>query len=61
MNAISTKLKKALFRVLKTVVRSTLKFDRYVVKKYVGIETPLYKLWWAYNVQHTQKLINRQK
>lgn len=32
--------------ICKKIVRSQLKFDRFVIKRYLNVETPLYKLWW---------------
>lgn len=37
---------KILYAIAVIAGRSVLKFDRKVVKRYLGIETPLYKLWW---------------
>lgn len=29
-----------------TILRPILRFDRYILKRFFGIETPLYKMWW---------------
>lgn len=47
--------------VLKHIVRLTLKFDRYVVKRYLNIETPLYKLWWSNHVALVQKKLENER
>lgn len=44
--------------ILKCAVRSILRFDRYVIKAYTGIETPLYKLWWRERATQTQRMLD---
>ena len=51
----------ALFVTLRVIVRSILKFDRYVLKRYLNIETPLYKLWWSNNVEYIQKKLDKRR
>ena len=41
------------------IVRSLLKFDRKVLKRYLNIETPLYKLWWREHSKHIQRKLGR--
>lgn len=33
------------------VMRGMLRFDRYVLKRYFNIETPLYRCWWRAHVK----------
>ncbi len=47
-----------LFVVLRFVVRSMLSFDRKVVKRFLNLETPLYKLWWSNHVEHIQNKLD---
>lgn len=45
----------ALFVVLRFIVRDLmLRFDRKVLKRYLNIQTPLYRLWWFYHCQFVQ-------
>lgn len=43
------------------VVRGMLKFDKQVIKRYMGVETPLYKAWWACHVSYMQQKLNTQR
>lgn len=45
---------------MKKIVLSMLKFDRFVVKRYFGVETPLYKLWWHNHVAYIQHKLDAQ-
>lgn len=47
-----------LFVVLRFVVRTMLAFDRKVLKRFLNLETPLYKLWWSNHVEYIQKKLN---
>lgn len=38
-----------------------LKFDRYVLKRYFGIETPAYKTWWCKHAEETQQKLNQHR
>lgn len=42
------------------IMRGITWFDRKVIKRYLGIETPIYKLWWKCNVENLQNQINNQ-
>lgn len=48
-------------KFLRFLVRMTLKFDRFVVKRYLNIETPLYKLWWSNHVALVQKRLENER
>lgn len=50
-----------MLRVLRFVVRAMVKFDRFVVKRYFNIETPLYKLWWSNHVVLIQKKLEDER
>lgn len=50
-----------MLRVLRFVVRAIVKFDRFVVKRYLNIETPLYKLWWSNHVVLIQKKLEDER
>lgn len=46
-----------LFVVIRAIVQAVIRFDRKVLKRYLNIETPLYKLRWAqYAVVMQRKL-----
>lgn len=49
-----------LFEIFKKSILAIATFDRKVVKRYTGIETPVYKLWWKHNVKNIQNQINNQ-
>lgn len=51
----------ALLWCAKKLVRAALRIDRYVVKRYLNIETPLYKFWWALHVRRTQTALDSQR
>lgn len=34
-------------------------FDRYILKRYLGIETPLYKAWWRRRSEYFQRRLNK--
>lgn len=40
------------------VLRGVLKFDRKVLKRHFGIETPLYKFWWRKYAENMQKKLD---
>lgn len=46
---------------LRAIVRGMLHVDRKFWKAYLGIETPLYKLWWAWRAQRNQELLKNQQ
>ena len=46
--------------MLKKLIRSIAWFDRKVVKRYLGFETPIYKIWWKSNVERLQDKIDSQ-
>lgn len=41
------------------IVRSMLKFDKKVLKRYFNIETALYKYWWKAHSEHIQKKLDK--
>lgn len=41
------------------IVRSILKFDKRVLKRYFNIETALYKLWWKTHSEYMQKKLDK--
>lgn len=41
------------------IVRSILKFDKKVLKRYFNIETALYKCWWKAHSEHIQKKLDK--
>lgn len=47
-----------LFVILRFVVRAMLAFDRKVVKRFLNLETPLYKLWWSNHKEHIQRKLD---
>ncbi len=47
-----------LYVVVRFVVRTMLAFDRKVLKRFLNLETPLYKFWWSNHVEHIQKKLN---
>lgn len=47
-----------LFVILRFVVRAILTFDRKVVKRFLNLETPLYKLWWSCHKEHIQNKLD---
>ncbi len=55
------KIEKIVYTTLRFVVRSILKFDRYVIKAYTGIETPLYKMWWRQRAAETRRLLKEEQ
>lgn len=48
-------------KIASKIVRGQLWFDRKFVKRYLGIETPLYKFWWGLHVENTQAKLDGQK
>lgn len=46
--------------IVKNMLKGILRFDRYVLKRYFNIETPVYKYWWKCNVKYVQRKINNQ-
>lgn len=52
-------LGRVLFIVIRVIVRSMLKFDRYILKRYFNIETPLYKFWWNNHTEAMQRKLNK--
>jgi hypothetical protein len=49
------------FCLIEILLRRLLKFDRYVLKRYLNIETPLYKAWWKHYAKSIQTQLNNQK
>lgn len=53
-------MKKVTFiRALRVITRAALFIDRHLVKKYLNIETPLYRLWWELHVVEMQRRLNK--
>lgn len=46
------------FVMVRFVVRTMLAFDRKVVKRFLNIETPLYKLWWRNHRESLQRKLD---
>lgn len=46
--------------VAKSVILTQLKIDRYILFRYFGVETPLYKLWWRCRVENIQRALDAQ-
>lgn len=40
------------------VGRAMLWFDKRVIKRYLGVETPLYRAWWRRHSADTQRRLN---
>lgn len=47
-----------LFVTVRFIIRAMLAFDRKVVKRFLNIETPLYKLWWSNHVEYIQNKLD---
>lgn len=45
-------------KLIVTLVRALICIDK-SIKRYTGLETPLYKWWWKNNVEYTQRALNR--
>lgn len=54
-------MKSNTLNVIKFLVRAVAKFDRVVVKRYAGVETPLYKIWWAAHSSYIQNKLDMQR
>lgn len=39
-----------MLKILRLIIKGMLKVDRFVLKRYLNVETPLYKLWWNNHV-----------
>lgn len=52
-------MKNVINKIGTSIVRFMLRVDRYVIKRYLGIETPLYKAWWANHSQCIQKQLDK--
>lgn len=50
-----------LFVIVRFVVRTMLAFDRKVLKRFLNLETPLYKIWWSNHVEYIQKKLNEAR
>ena len=50
---------RVLFITIRIIVRSMLKFDSYILKRYFNIETPLYKFWWNNHTKVMQRKLNK--
>ena len=49
-----------LFVVIRFIIRDLmLRFDRKVLKRYLNIKTPLYKLWWSCHTSAMQLKLNK--
>ena len=55
---ICGRIKAFLYWTAKKIVRSMFWVDRYVIKRYIGIEMPLYKIWWKSHSESIQKELN---
>ncbi len=45
---------------IKKIILFCLLVDRKVVKRYLGLETPIYKWWWASHAIAMQKKLDKQ-
>lgn len=54
-------MKNNILSIVKILVRAVAKFDRVVVKRYAGVETPLYKIWWAAHSSYMQNKLDMQR
>ena len=43
--------------IIGAIVRAQLRFDRRVVKRYLNIETPFYRIWWRNHVSYMQRAL----
>lgn len=50
----------ALLWCLRTYINAQVRFDRKVLKRYLGIETPFYRIWHSQNVKIMQRKLNRE-
>lgn len=55
---ILSAIRDSLINCLGFALKSILKFDKRILKRYFNIETPLYKLWWATHSKCMQKKLN---
>lgn len=55
---ISTVAENILLAVCGIILRSLLWVARNVWKRYLGIETPVYKLWWKAHAENMQKKLD---
>ena len=49
------------FGLLSWLIMTILRFDRCVVKRYLNIETPIYKWWWNNRVRLIQFKLDKQQ
>lgn len=50
-----------MFYLLSLILKGIMRFDRYVLKRYLHIETPMYKFWWKNYVRIMQVELNKQQ
>lgn len=43
------------------IIQAILRFDRRVLKRFLNIETPLYKFWWKNHVEYIQKKLDAER
>lgn len=55
---ILSAIRDSLINCLGFALKSVLKFDKKILKRYFNIETPLYKLWWEAHSKSLQKKLN---
>lgn len=55
---ISKGLGKLLLKACRVLVRLQIRFDRFVVKRYLLLETPLYKVWWHFHKETMQRKLD---
>lgn len=46
-------------RLIIATLRGILRFDRFVLKRYFNLETPLYKFWWRAHMERLQSELDR--
>lgn len=44
---------------IKHILRLCLRIDRYVIKRYFGLETPFYKIWWRNHAVVMQRKLDK--
>jgi hypothetical protein len=65
MNANMQKMGRALYdmagEICTQIILGMLWMDRKVIKRYLQLETPLYRLWWKGHVERMDKRLKRER
>lgn len=56
---ISTLANDILMAICRVILKSLLWVARNIWKRYLGIETPVYKLWWKAHAENIQKQLDK--